>query len=60
MFYLAGASAFGESHIQRDSRNDRLPGLILRQSPPLDRAPKKDNFFFGHGFEKILLAFMHS
>lgn len=58
MLDLPGALALCERHIQGDPRDDRLPGLILRQSLSLDGAPEKDNLLFRHVLEKVLLAFM--
>lgn len=53
---LSNSARFSKGHIERDSCDDRLPGFVLRQPVPFERAPKVDDLFLGYRFEKILIA----
>ena len=56
VFDLPKSLALGEGHIQRDSGNDRLPRVVVRQAFAPDRAPMIHNLVFGDAVEELLFA----
>ena len=55
---LPQSLAFGEGHIQRDSGNDRLPSVVVRQAFAPDRTPVIHNLVFGDAVEEFLFRFL--
>jgi len=55
VFDLGAVARFGESHIESDSSDNGMPGLIFGEAASLDGTPEINNLFFGNAFEKVLI-----
>jgi len=57
MLGLGAGFAFGKSHVEGDSSNNRLPSFVLGKSASFNRTPQMNDLFFRHTLEKILIRF---